>query len=442
MCCDSASFRHTSLKLMFVIVVGVGLAISTLSLRYSTYGSDSVTFTGGDQLLIPTSTYFNQQIQFTRKESKLTDQVDTVLLYILPHVPAIARDRLVYTDGVKFHMPSWSYQYWGLHLLAGTELNISICADLHLQFYIIKGKRKLQNWKETTLFYKYDFQARIHPKKSCTEKKSFKHHQLKVTDSDVYYLMFSSSVGWRFFTEVTVMFKFNRTYYDLSNYQSKCVFSSPATMSKTKACTGDLRYGSTDIALLQAASSLSNPSRTFYNFEFYFLPLPRWSFYGNLFGYIYLTVISGTLLYSLWRFCVRLLIGNKSDDPEKEREPLLHERRSYSYSLHSTAGKEPWHMISPEDIPRTPISTVGVPEDYSDGSISENDWSGDDEVGPLRPRRHPRLSSFASNESAESHFKITRQQSMRNDRMRRENQYMNDQQLLDSVMTSAGISAI
>ena len=66
-CCEGDSLRHATLKVLFLFVIGFGLLCSCLALRFSIFSTKSVLLTGGDQTLIPTSTYFNQEINVKEK---------------------------------------------------------------------------------------------------------------------------------------------------------------------------------------------------------------------------------------------------------------------------------------------------------------------------------------------------------------------------------------
>jgi len=431
-CCEGDSLRHSTLKVLFLFIVGFGLVCSCLALRFSIFSPKSVLLTGGDQSLLPTSTYFNKEIT-VKEECELG--IERSMLYVLPGIPRISSERLVYSEGTKLLMPSWSYQYWGLNLLKGSEVTISICADLHLQFYILKGEKKLKAWKETILFNDYDFQSNIRPKKSCEAKGDMKSHSMKIGESDVFYILFSSSVGWRFFTEVNIILHFNRTFYDTTASRESCLLSD-------NACTGRLRYASDDIALVQTAVNISHPASSFKTFKITFDPVPRWSFYMKLFGLVYAIVVAATILYSMWRLCV-VIRRRKSGlvSAKEEKQPLLQDSmtsRPYSYSLQSTTrhARDPWVVINYEP--------TNDEQEHDDDSLL-NGYSPDTdnmmaERRPSLQRRYTTVSNF-SNESEHSLY-MNRRGVEANEAMLRTMQNLEQQQLLDSVMTAAGVSAI
>ena len=430
-CCNTDSFRRGTLKGIFLLVVGIGLLTSFLALRFSVFSPRTVFLTGGDQALLPVSTYFNKQIKVKEQFSKIgyDGAKQSSMLYLLSSIPPISSERVVYTEGTRFMMPSWSYQYWGLNLLNGTELTISVCSDLHLQFYIIKGEKKLKSWKETILFNQYNFQSNIRPKQTCSGVNDMIHHSFKVDKSEVFYVMFSSSVGWRFFTEVNVVFSFNRTVYDTSLNMTNCYISDAS-------CIGSLRYSSEDIVLIESALNATNPTTSFDTISLTYEPLPRWGFYLKLFGFIYLTIILCTLLYTIWRFVV--MIRSKRSTMKDEKRPLL-KSSSKSYSLRSQQhAKENWLVVK--------HGSRSNSSDQDDLKINERETQSilDNSIDADHPplNRRATLNSTHSTDSQESQQFQNRRNAAANERQRLLQQNMDQQQLLDSVMTAAGVSAI
>ena len=432
-CCNTDSFRHGTLKCLFLLVVGVGLISSCLALRYSVFAPKTVVLTGGDQALFPVSTYFNQQIKVKEDFSGIVGVNYGSIIFLLPGVPPISTDRIVYSEGAQFLLPSWSYQYWGLHLLQGTELTISICADLHLEFYIIKGEKKLKSWTETTLFNQYDFQSNIKPKQTCTSMKDMLNHSFKTSESEIFYVIFSSSVGWRFFTEVNVIFSFNRTVYNTSLCHASCFVS-------TASCVGDLRYASEDVVLIQTSLNVTSPMSAFDKVSLTYEPIPRWEFYLKLFGVIYLSVTVCTLLYTIWRFILLVRSKARRDDNETTR-PLLKSGSKF-YSLQNTddVSREKWLVVKQGSSSQDQDQDTLKVDERETQSILENSIDSDHP-----PNRRPTLTSNYSTYSVDSQQSRQfhkRRRTAAAEQQRFLQQNMEQQQLLDSVMTSAGVSAI
>lgn len=426
-CCNTDSFRHGTLKGLFLLVVGVGLISSCLALRYSVFAPKAVVLTGGDQAVLPVSTYFNQQINVKEKFKGIGGVYNGSLLHVLPNIPPISTDRKVYTEGAQFLMPSWSYQYWGLHLLQGTELTISVCADLHLEFYVIKGNKKLKSWKETILFNQYDFQSSIKPKQACTSMKDMLNHSFTISESEIFYIIFSSSVGWRFFTEVNVIFSFNRTVYDTSLSLASCYVTDTS-------CAAKLRYASEDIVMIQ--TSLSS---VFDKISLTYELVPRWEFYLKLFGSVYLGVIVCTVFYTIWRYVVLLRSRTTRYNDTDERRPLLRSKHK-SYTLRSTDGtnKENWLIIKRRGNSQGQDSLKI--DERETRSILENSIDAD-HTGHRRGTLNSNYSTY-STDSQESRQFHNRRRSAATEQQRVLQQNMEQQQLLDTVMTSAGVSAI
>lgn len=416
-CCHDSRIRSWLLKLAFLIVVGLGLFICSLEMKFSTYAPKRLSLNGGDQRLLPVSTYFNEDLRvITAKEEDL----QSVKLHVFSEMPNVKNETVSYKSGVRFHMSSWTYQYWGLYLLEGTVVKISVCADLHLQFYILRGDKKLKQWTQTILYNNYDYHTSIHPQPSCDHVTKFKSHLLTVTKSDVYYMSFASSVGWRFITQVSVLMDFNRTYFESSKLKYSCMLSNTS-------CYAKLQYGSNEITMLEAIQTTNASSSCFHVIAFRYEMSSRWPFYLRLFGNIYLVAVVATVLYTIWRLCVRCRSGTA-----EEKEALVTPVRRYAHSLKSPLGGEgadgrAWVVV-------TPLSSASSEQLYE---VAERD-----DVSILRSfeEEQERRASL-SNISRDSLFLRNRNDSTLDD-MYRTAQYQNEQQLLDSCMTSAGVSAI
>ena len=422
--------RRWILKITFLIIVALGLIVSSFYMRFSKYSKRHITITGGDQILLPTSTYINKDLKIT-----LQNQHDAkyLKLYLLKEKPLLSNSAVNIKYGGKFYIASWTYQYWGLHLLEGSEILISLCADLQLQFYILRGEKKFKLWTQQTLFNRYDYHSRIYSRQNCTEKTNFKSHVLTVTKSDVYYLFFVSSVGWRFLTEVTVNVQFNRTYYDLSNVKYSCWLNE-------KSCLANLSYGTKDIALVYAVyNHLEGYPTAFHNISLTYFPSPRVRFYYMYIGGIYACVVTITIVYTIWRAIVNAI---NPEDPG-ERKPLLDEKpsRPTSLSLRSATGsyrrrynKNTWLVVSPlEKQLENSVLDLGVKDRDVDSLLTNAEQD---------LLRRESLLSDLSVSSRESDFMRTRSESAFREEFEAMNRYMGEQQLLDSVMTSAGVSAI
>lgn len=420
--------RRWILKITFLVVVALGLIVSSFCMRFSKYSRKRITITGGDQILLPTSTYINKELTIAPQNQH---DAKYLKLYLLKKNPLLSNSAVNIKYGGKFYIASWTYQYWGLHLLEGSKILISLCADLQLQFYILRGEKKFKLWTQQTLFNRYDYHSRIYSKQNCTEKYNFKSHVLTVTKSDIYYLFFVSSVGWRFLTEVTVNVQFNRTYYDLSNAKYSCWLNE-------KSCIANLSYGTKDIALVHAVYNPQEGYPTaFHNISLTYSPSPRLRFYYIYIGGIYACVVTITIVYTIWRAIVNAI---NPEDPG-ERKPLLYYQpfRPASLSLLSASGsyrhgynKNTWVVVSP--LEKKPESRVFDVRDRDLDSLLTN--------GEQETLRRESLLSDLSVSSRESDFVRTKNENAFREEFEAMNRYMDEQQLLDSVMTSAGVSAI
>lgn len=397
-CVDEKS-RPWILRLSFLFVIALGLTISYFEVRFSTYKQKHFEMTTGDQILFPVSSYLNKKVRFASHTNTTSD----LRLYVLKQKPNISSVTYNYDSGVSFQMPSWSFQYFGFYLLSGTSVRISICADLQVQFYLLKGQKKVKHWTQEILYNDYDYHQHIFPKQTCTKLSNFKSHILTVTHSDYYYILFSTSNGWRFFTQVSVLLQFNRTYYDLSNLKYTCRLSN-------SSCVTSLEEGSNDISMIEAGDVPMETGYPFEKIDLTVMPIPRHSFYFKYFCGMYSAIALLAVSYILWRVSV-----NQSNS-SSEREPLVSaENARYS------SDKRTWLVVS--DLQRTSSkSGTCTVEERETGSLLEES-----------------MNNFCT-ESTNSENFMRRQNGAAN--YGYSNPYNNTQQLLDTCLTSAGASAI
>jgi len=393
--------RHWILRISFLLFIALGFAISFIEIRYSTYSLQNNVLTTGDQVLFPVSTYLNKQVQINSN----SNDNDNMILYVLQQMPNISSEVSKYECGVQFRMPSWTFQYWGFYLLSGTSVKISVCADLQVQFYILRGEKKLKSWMQQILYNSYDYHSHIFPKSSCNKISSFKSHILTISESDYYFILFSTSNGWRFFTEVSALLQFNRTYYDLSDLKYMCVLSN-------KSCIANLDEASNDISLIEAALPSKAPYLLTKN-KLEYIPIARYSFYLKYFGGMYLSIAILLISYTLVR------VSMKRHDTSLEKEPLLSSTVPDKQYL---SEQNPWVVIS--NITRlSSENTTCMIEEHD-----TNDILGDKSLDNFR------------NDSTSSQNFMRQQNETSN--YGYSNMYDNSQQLLDTCLTSAGASAI
>ena len=425
--CNEDCARPWFLKILFLLTVGLGLLVCCLTLRYSTYSDAEFTMSEGDMILLPISTHFNKAIRIIGTSNTLDNS--TLKLSVLSNYPSISKNFTSYQAAGRFSMASWSYQFWGMHLLEGSSVKISICADMQVQFYIIKSNRKMLQWTQQILYDEYDFHKALMPSQNCSSMASFKHHLLTVHESDNYYIMFASSVGFRFLTTITVALDFNRTYYDTSEMRYTCKVSDAN-------CIANLTLASNDIALLEllpVVNEVSNPFRTIFVKWF---PVARWDFYAKLFGSIFGAIALATMLYTSWRSVVNFKNRRKQGgkpfvvpcDDRMLASTILSRSTKTNRSSATTKTKDSWVVVRSLEA-NTSTEKLFEVRSHEGDSFNTTDsmdvYEGD---------------TFESNESI---FRRNREESGVNDDLMRNRMHYDDmQQLLDTCMTSAGVSAI
>ena len=223
-----------------------------------------------------------------------------------------------------------------------------------------------------------------------------------------YYILFSSSAGWRFYTEVNVLLRFNRTYYDFSNnLKYSCSLLNTS-------CVAHLDEGSMDVSVIEA----DPPGKgllPFHVMNVKYVPIPRFRLYFKLFGGIYLSIFIIAIIYIVWRMFV-----NFSSNSEKD--PLLfsdHLSRQYHVI---NPNEKPWVVVSNIKRLNSKEATCEIDERETRSILGEE--SGNNFlIDSTSSREFMRQ----TNETANYAYRY---------------EYNTTQQLVDTCMTSAGTSAI
>ena len=301
------ALRACTLRITFVFVIALGLLGSALVARFGIYREKFHTGAQGDTYINYISTWYCKGVKIYSMDNNTHFHA-----YVNKGRPEFSSKRLVYNSGRNFYMPSWSFQNWTMYLLKDSYLDVNICADQYLMFYVIKGKKRFSEWKQTTLFTHYHLVKHIFPKKNCKTKSQFDYYRIEAKDSDFFYILFSSSVGWRFFTHVFLKLNFNRTVYDTSRALHKC-----SSKGIRESCNMPLEYSSNNKVLIEYHSKAGEPLDFFKVGQIRWYPEARLKFYAGFFGGIFLSVLFLTIVYAITR-CIA-----KRIQISKDRFPLL-----------------------------------------------------------------------------------------------------------------------
>ena len=405
--CLRSDIRPKMLRFIFLLVVALAFLFSGIVLRFSVFRGNELEAVEGDMIVLPASTYFCKSM--TVKSS------NKINVNILPHLPNISKTKKNYNVGKEFVIGSWTYQFWKFHLIKHTTIKIGICADQYVMFYMIKGDKNLTFWKQTTLFYNYYKTMRILPKQHCTAKNDFVWLALDIEDTDMYCIMFSSSVGWRFVTKVSTYLEFSRAVYDVTDAKHSC--DSVNNSTHKDKCTLLLDYASNDMTVVEFKPKSGTIPDPFDKVKIEWDPQPREVLYFTLFGGTYAVVIVLTILYTLWRFVAYKM------RKEKETVLLLSYDRTYYQHKAKIKGRKrkpsPWVVCIADD-------------ERSQDADQKFSLLGDSyEI----EKATPTLRGASSEET------LTRTISLAAD-YTEDHGYTQTQQAVDASMTIAGISAI
>eukprot|EP00794_Sanderia_malayensis_P011068 gene11068-12236_t len=296
-CSKDCQMKTIVLKVIFLLSIAFGLVCCGLMVRFGVFDDKYFEQAPGDFITPEVLTSYCKEISI-----KSANKYTHFTVYVNPGIPEFSKKRHYYHSGTTFYITSWSFQIWKIHLLKGSTVDMNVCADQYLMFYIIKGEKFYTEWSQTTLFSKYLYKSRILPEKDCTKREAYHKQMLTATESDFYYIMFSSSVGWRFLTRVSAMMIFNRTVFNTSNATYKC--QNKGDMSNT--CTVPLRYNSNDTVMIHFTPTKPEQSpNMFQKDKIQWHPVPRVVYYLEFFGGIFGIVLILTILYSIWRCIAR-----------------------------------------------------------------------------------------------------------------------------------------
>lgn len=379
------ALRACALRVTFVIVIGLGLFVSALVVCLEVYGLKVIDQSQGDTIIKEISSKYCKGVQIS-----VADNTSNFNSFVMPGNPSFSSKKMVYLNGKQFYIPSWSYQYWHVYLLKGSVINMHICADQYLMFYVIKGLKSFNEWQQTTLYRGYHQTHRLFPKKNCKEHSQFDRFVIEANETDTFFILLSSSVGWRFYTRASIMLKFTRNIYNTTNAMYSCT-----SQDANGTCYLPLIQDSANIIVIEHTPLGGETPDIFKPSRLKWKPDPRLTYYAQFFGGIFLCVVSLTILYSVLR-CVTKL-RKKSDD--------------YPPLKSGTISKEKPHRKVA--LPRRPTRTTLSSYEF----VNQSEVLEEEEAGE---RRLSRL----------------------NEEFNASSTYTSTDQVRDLSMTAAGISAI
>ena len=321
------ALRACTLRLTFVVVIGLGLIVSALVVRLDVYGNKELQRSQGDIIINQISNSYCRGVEVTA-----ADNHSYFNAYVMPGEPVMSPRKLAYVNGKQFYMPSWTYQYWGVYLLKGSLIDIHICADQYIMFYIIKGLKSFHEWKQTTLYRGYSQKHRLFPKNSCKDRSHYDHFRVVAKKTDNFFLLFSSSVGWRFYTKVFVVLEVKRSVYNTSNALHTC-----SCQDFNVKCHLPLEYNSKNTVVIEHIPESEKLPDSFKQSRIIWKPEPRLGYYATFFGGIFLCVVLLTLAYSVSRCIMRSyqktckypsLMESMSREKQQKSKPTLPRRET------------------------------------------------------------------------------------------------------------------
>ncbi|KAK3097598.1 hypothetical protein FSP39_011281 [Pinctada imbricata] len=208
-CCRKQSLkRRIGILWGWIVVI---IFVSSMATSLGTYGPHQTEASYSDMINMRSglSTVFCSDVKITSTDS----QFDA---YILKDIPRIGTGLKNYITKKSTYVPEDKYEYWGFYLLAGSTVEITSCPeDYTLRFFVVRGKKNFEKWKENN--WDYDSYLRKYTV-DCVVRSSTVF--FGVEDTDEHYFIFAN-YGYQG-VSLTATFNLTRTTYDLSNYKQWC----------------------------------------------------------------------------------------------------------------------------------------------------------------------------------------------------------------------------
>lgn len=252
-----------SVIITFLMFGVIALLISSLVIRFTVYGSKSRVMAPRDQVPISVSSYFCESVQLEDRDAE-----GFVYLYVLPHPPPLTVWEAFNITQNEISIAPGDYQYWSYYMNAGSQVNVSVCAQPSIDLYVFKGESNFDDWKKddsySTFFHAYY-------RGSCSNNGRNGFNSLQMKSRDDYYFVFEADGSGRRDLDLTL--SFNRSLYNLSGVSGTSCWAN-------QKCSLSLDYASSNFVLIVANNSLQSDE----NVNIRWSCGPRNWFYGAVFG--------------------------------------------------------------------------------------------------------------------------------------------------------------
>ncbi|CAH1791228.1 unnamed protein product [Owenia fusiformis] len=232
-------------KMYKVIVLWVWLLLLALlvglPIRYSTYGPETVFSSPGDMRHIQKrfNSFMCTGLEITNKESEMVD------VYTTSETPYVDKNKtLTQTIQRASRIDDMRFEYWGYHLIAGSEVTIRTTVNANVELYIAKGVSGRNKWRGKFNQCKNNCENQLQKdvEFSALYKNETYLANLSISTTDDYFFIYARSRRSEqrgiTFANINMTFFLRRTRYNLSNTKKECILSTKAN----KSCTIDLPY--------------------------------------------------------------------------------------------------------------------------------------------------------------------------------------------------------
>lgn len=280
--CILTAFLSVFCRIIFVsflLLGAVALFVTSLVLLKDVYGSHSKVIAPQDQHPISVSTYFCDAVQL---EDLSVDQF--LYLYVFAQPPPLTVWQAFNITLRHTSIPDGKYKYWSYYMNKGSQVNVSVCANPEIYFYVLKGESNFDKWKNgdsySSIFLDYYSGNCVNGRNGDVS--------LKMNSADDYYFVFEASDVR---ADLDVTLSFNRSMYNLSALPSDSCHANPK-------CSQSLSYASNQFVLIVANNSFQTDDNVNVRWSF----SARSWFYGTAFGIPSITLVVIAILAGMY-FC-------------------------------------------------------------------------------------------------------------------------------------------
>ncbi|CAH1775358.1 unnamed protein product [Owenia fusiformis] len=230
--------RMSTKRKIFLLWTGIGILtlLIGLTVRFGIYGQKSISAAPGDSLLLPN---YQSAFMCTGIDIKLSQINTAVDVLQFSKTPPLSETKLSQKLQKGTTVLPFKYEFWGFHLLPGSNVQVDTTIVNDIDLYVIKGKMNLERWKNDAECWGCklaSYTYRYIPGRSSTKFTA----NIPINKEDDYFFIYASLKYTHSnlpYTAITAGFLINRAQYDTTNPINKCSLG-----GNNQQCSLDMNY--------------------------------------------------------------------------------------------------------------------------------------------------------------------------------------------------------